>query len=70
MEEKTKIIFKSYIARRLLKSGCRIVDIKPDKNDPDKKRTIFVFEDNEKFQKDLTDILEDEKKERAKTDKQ
>ena len=41
-----------YVARRLLKMGNMIVDIKPRKEDRDK--TIFVFEDTEKLQTDLT----------------
>lgn len=50
-----KIIFKLYLARRLLKMGNPIVDIKPDKNKEG--RTIFVFETNEKFQQDLSTLL-------------
>lgn len=40
-----------YVARRLLKMGNMIVDIKPCKENRDK--TIFVFEDTEKLQSDL-----------------
>lgn len=52
---KTKLIFKFYIARQLLKMGNHLVDIKPDKNREG--HTIFVFEVTEKFEKDLTTIL-------------
>lgn len=48
---RTKCIFTPYVARRLLKMGNVIVDIKPRKEDKDK--TIFVFEDTEKLQADL-----------------
>lgn len=48
---KTKSIFTPYVARRLLKMGNPIVDIKPCKEDRNK--TIFVFEVTEKFEKDL-----------------
>ena len=48
---KTKCIFTPYVARRLLKMGNVIVDIKPRKEDRDK--TIFVFEDTEKLKKDM-----------------
>lgn len=48
---KTKSIFTPYVARRLLKMGNPIVDIKPYKEDRD--RTIFVFEDTDKLQIDL-----------------
>lgn len=51
---KTKLIFTPLIARRLLKLGCRIVDIKPDKTDTTHKKTIFIFEDDENFQKNMS----------------
>ena len=37
------IIFSAKRARELLKKGYSIVDIKPDKEDPDGKRTVYVF---------------------------
>lgn len=49
-----KLIFKSYLARQLLKIGNPIVDIKPDKNKEG--RTIFVFEITEKFKNDLATL--------------
>lgn len=52
MEKEFKEIFTPYVARRLLKMGNPIVDIKPDKNNRDK--TIFVFRITEKFVKDMT----------------
>ncbi len=60
-EPKGKVIRKSYIAKALLHCEPRntIIDIKVDRDDPDKKRTVFVFEDNEKFQKDLSRILKE-----------
>ena len=36
-------IFTAELARKLLKDGYTVVDIKPDKNDPERKRTLFVF---------------------------
>lgn len=36
-------MFSADIARKLLKAGYQIVDIRPDKMDPDNKRSIFVF---------------------------
>lgn len=45
------------IARKLLKKGHKIIDIKPDKNDPQHKRSVFVFESvTEKFFKDFEEI--------------
>lgn len=44
MEKKTIIIFTSNKARQLLRDGFKVIDIKPDKTDPDGKRSVFVFE--------------------------
>ena len=38
----SKIVFRAYIARRLLKMGNNIIDIKPDRANA--LRTLFVFE--------------------------
>lgn len=47
----TKSVFTPYVARRLLRMGNPIVDIKPCKED--RSKTIFVFEVTEKFKKDF-----------------
>lgn len=45
------------IARKLLKKGHKIIDIKPDKNDPQHKRSVFVFESvTKKFFEDFEEI--------------
>lgn len=56
-EKSTKLIFKPTIARRLLKGGCQIVDIKPNKED--KAKTVFVFKIDENFKECLSSILKD-----------
>lgn len=44
MEKKeTIVIFTAKKARALLKNGYTLVDIKPDKTDPDGKRSVFIF---------------------------
>lgn len=43
MDKDNLLVFSSEMARQLLKMGYTIVDIKPDKMDEDKKRSIFVF---------------------------
>ena len=48
---KCKEIFTPYVARRLLKMGNKVVDIKPYKGNRDK--TVFVFEVNDKFIEDM-----------------
>lgn len=47
----TKMIFTPYVARKLLRMGNSIIDIKPCKENHDK--TIFIFENTEKLQHDL-----------------
>ena len=54
MQTRTKCIFTPFVARNLLKMGNPIVDIKPDKNNKDK--TIFIFEETEKFKKDMASV--------------
>ena len=44
MNQKSIVIFKANKARELLHYGFKVVDIKPDKSDPDGKRSVFVFE--------------------------
>ena len=48
-------IFKPKIARRLLKMGNPIYDIKADKENSD--RTIFIFKNREKLKKDLSELM-------------
>lgn len=54
MEKKTITIFTANKARELLKAGYTIVDIKPDKGDPDGKRSVFVF----KYEDGLLDRIQ------------
>ena len=51
MDKQYKEIFTPYVARRLLKMGNPIYDIKPKKENKDK--TIFIFEITEKLEKDM-----------------
>ena len=46
-----KSIFTPYVARKLLRMGNPIFDIKPDKNNLSK--TIFIFEETEKLKHDM-----------------
>lgn len=55
MNEKTIIIFTSQTARKLLKLGYTIIDIKPDRNDIERKRSVYVFRD----EPGLKDIVRD-----------
>jgi hypothetical protein len=51
-----KVIIKPSVARKLLKLGNPIIDIKPNKNNPTE-ATVFVFEKTEKFVEDLKEQL-------------
>ena len=51
MNKQYKEIFTPYVARRLLKMGNPIIDIKPDKEN--RQKTIFLFENTKKMQEDM-----------------
>lgn len=53
---KYKSIFKPGVARRLLKMGNPIFDIKAKKENPD--ASIFLFEETEKFKADFAAVIE------------
>lgn len=57
MEKQYKIIFKPSLARKLLKDGNYVVDIKKSRDNEN--ATVFVFENTEKFREDLSRILAD-----------
>ena len=45
MNKETIVIFTASKARELLKDGrFTLIDIKPDKTDPDGKRSVFIFQ--------------------------
>lgn len=52
---KCRSVFNPGVARRLLKMGNPIYDIKPKKEMPD--ASIFLFEATDKFHSDLAEIL-------------
>lgn len=47
MKKEVITVFTAKVARRLLKEGYQIVDIKPDRLDPDHKRTLFLFKNED-----------------------
>lgn len=49
-----KLIFNAGTCRSLLKAGCQIIDVKPDRENPDK--TVFVFKNDEHFQMEFERI--------------
>ena len=46
-------VFTAKVARKLLKEGFTIVDIKPDRLDPDHKRTLFLFKNEDGLMKKI-----------------
>lgn len=58
-EKKTKIVMDAPIARKLLKDGFKIVDIKPKRDHP--RETIFVFENSAEFADKLNQYIEERK---------
>jgi hypothetical protein len=56
---KSRLIFDAKIARKLLKMGFVVIDIKPNRENTDK--SIFVFENTEEFKQTLTQIIDEMK---------
>ena len=61
MENKTKearLVFNCGVCRELLKRGCVIIDVKPDKTNAEtgKEKTVFMFKNDEKFQEEFEKI--------------
>lgn len=53
---KSRLIFDARIARKLLKQGFVVIDIKPNRENVEK--SIFVFENTEEFQQALTQLMD------------
>lgn len=58
MKKKAITIFTAKVARELLKDGFTLIDIKPDKNDPDGKRSVFVFKNDENLSEKMKEFKE------------
>lgn len=54
IRNKTKCVFNMGVARELLRNGAVIIDLKPDRENPDK--TIPVFKRDEVFEKAFSEI--------------
>lgn len=57
MNKEFKLVFNAGCARRLLKMGVPIADIKADRNNKDK--TVFVFKRTPEFEAAFTQINEE-----------
>ena len=54
MKKEAKLIFNMGVGRALLKAGCQVIDVKPDRTNPDK--TVLVFKNDDLFQTELSRI--------------
>ena len=54
MKDKQYInVFTAQAAKKLLQQGYTICDLKPDNQDPDRKRTIFVFKNEDGIMEEI-----------------
>ena len=65
MEKKAITIFTANVARKLIKDGYTLVDIKPDKTDVDGKRTVFVFKNENNIMEKIREYKEKQISERG-----
>jgi hypothetical protein len=54
MKKEAKLIFNMGVGRALLKAGAQVIDVKPDRTNPDK--TVLVFKNDDLFQTELARI--------------
>lgn len=54
IKKEYKLVFNAGVARRMLKMGLNIADIKSDRNNPDK--TVFVFKRTPEFEEIFAQI--------------
>ena len=53
-KKEAKLIFNAGTARSLLKAGCTMIDVKPDRENPVK--SVFVFKADDQFWKEFERI--------------
>lgn len=66
IKKEYKLVFNAGNARRLLKMGCPIVDIKSDRNNTDK--TVFVFKRTPEFEEAFAQINKEIAEAKAKVE--
>lgn len=57
-KKNTIVIFTAKTARKLLKDGFTLIDIKPDKNDPNGKRSVFIFRNDDNLLEKIKEYKE------------
>ena len=53
-KKEARLVFNMGVGRALLKAGCTVIDVKPDRTNPDK--TVLVFKNDEVFQAEFARI--------------
>ena len=53
-KKEARLVFNMGVGRALLKAGCQVIDVKPDRSNPDK--TVLVFKNDELFQSEFERI--------------
>ena len=51
VNKEAKLVFNCGVTRALLKAGCTIIDVKPDRTNADK--TVFVFKNDDIFKSEF-----------------
>lgn len=54
VKKEARLIFNMGCGRALLKAGCTVIDVKPDKSNKDK--TVLVFKNDEIFEREFARI--------------
>ena len=63
---KSRLIFDAKIARKLLKQGFVVTDIKPNRENTDK--SIFIFENTDEFKVALNQVMDEIKDKKEVSD--
>ena len=53
-KKEARLVFNMGVGRALLKANCQVIDVKPDRTNPDK--TVLVFKNDEHFEKEFARI--------------
>lgn len=58
LNKDARLVFNCGVTRALLKAGCTIIDVKPDRSNAEtgKEKSVFVFKNDEIFQREFARI--------------
>ena len=63
-KKEAKLVFNMGVGRALLKAGCTVIDVKPDRANADK--TVLVFKNDDVFEKEFSRINKEIAESKAK----